>query len=113
MTYAGDSQVERVTAGTTAYKNDSLGVGSETSGGTTTYYTRTPGGGLVSERIGGSAYYYLYDGLGSVVALVDTGATVKDTYSYDPYGTVTAGGTNSVANPWQYTGGTTTGRRSW
>lgn len=109
MTYAGDSQVERITAGTASYTNDSLGVGSETNGGTTTYYTRTPGGRLVDERIvnGGTTtpYYYLFDGLGSVVALVDTSATVQDTYSYDPYGNVTPGGGNSVANPWQYTGG--------
>jgi len=109
MTYAGDSQVQRVTAGAVTYKNDGLGIGSETNGGMTTYYTRTPGGRLVDERIvsGGTTtpYYYLFDGLGSVVALIDTSATVQDTYSYDPYGNVTPGGTNSVTNPWQYTGG--------
>jgi len=105
MTYAGDGQGQRVTAGAAAYQNDTLGIGSETVVGATTYYTRTPGGRLVSERSGASTYYYLVDGLGSVVALIDTGATVQDTYSYDPYGKVTAGTGNSVANPWQYTGG--------
>lgn len=88
--------------GTATDKSDAFGVESETTGGATNY-TRTPGGRLVSERIGTSTYYYLFDGLGSVVALIDTTATVQDTYSYDPYGTVTA--TGSITNPWQYTGG--------
>jgi len=48
---------------------------------------------------------YLFDGLGSVVALTDGSDTVVNTYSYDPYGNVTPGASNSVANSWQYTGG--------
>ncbi len=73
--------------------------------GTTTYYVRDNGGRLVGERIGANSYYYLFDGLGSVVALTDGSGTVVDTYSYDPYGKVTPGASNSVANLWQYTGG--------
>ncbi len=48
---------------------------------------------------------YLFDGLGSVVALTDGSGTVVNTYRYDPYGNVTPGASNSVANSWQYTGG--------
>ena len=40
-----------------------------------------------------------------MVAVTDGSGSVVDTYSYDPYGKVTPGGSNSVANPWQYTGG--------
>ncbi len=105
--------MERITAGTATYKNDSLGIGSETTGSTTTYYTRTPGGRLISERIGTSAYYYLFDGLGSVVALTDGSGNVVNTYSYDPYGNVTLGGSNSVTNPWQYTGGYRDSQTGW
>jgi YD repeat-containing protein len=57
----------------------------------------------VGKRIGSGSYYYLFDGLGSVVAVTDNTGGAANTYSYDPYGKVTA--TGSVANPWQYTGG--------
>jgi len=40
-----------------------------------------------------------------VVAVTGRAGTALDTYTYDPYGNVTPGGSNSVANPWQYTGG--------
>ncbi len=68
-------------------------------------YTRDNRGMLIGERIGANSYDYLFDGLGSVVALVNESGTALDTHIYDPYGTVTPGGTNSVANPWQYAGG--------
>jgi len=73
--------------------------------GVSTYYARDNAGTLIGERIGGSSYYYLFDGLGSVVAVTGSAGTALDTYTYDPYGQVTPGGSNSVANPWQYTGG--------
>jgi len=105
LTYAGQTQSARDTKGGTSYANSLLGVSSETTSGTTTYYVRDNGGKLVGERIGANSYYYLFDGLGSVVALTDGSGTVVDTYSYDPYGKVTPGASNSVTNPWQYTGG--------
>jgi len=104
LTYAGQTQDSRNTKGGTSYANSLLGVLSETTGGTTTYYVRDNGGRLVGERIGTNSYYYLFDGLGSVVALTDSTGAAVDTYSYDPYGNVTSS-TGSVANPWQYTGG--------
>ncbi len=65
--------------------NSSLGVGSETKNGQTTYYTRTPSGHLVSERTAAGSYYYLFDGLGSVVGLVDPLGNLAARYGYDPY----------------------------
>jgi len=48
-------------------------------------------------------YYYLHDGLGSTIALVDSTGAVKNTYSYDPWGKST-GVTGSVPNPFRYVG---------
>ncbi len=62
-------------------------------GGGTTGYTRDNQGTL----------YYLFDGLGSTVALTDSTGAVKNTYAYDPYGKVTAS-TGSVANPYRFGG---------
>jgi RHS repeat-associated protein len=44
----------------------------------------------------------LTDALGSTLALTDTGGAVRQTYSYEPYGEVTASGSSD--NPYQYTG---------
>ena len=48
---------------------------------------------------------YLFDGLGSVVAVTDASGTVTNSYTYDPFGVTTetkAPGTNTF-NPWRYT----------
>jgi YD repeat-containing protein len=86
MTYLDNGQAERTSAGSSAYLNSSLGVGSETVGGVTTSYTRTPSGHLVSQRTPTGTYYYLFDGLGSVVGMVDTSGNEVASYRYDPYG---------------------------
>ncbi len=105
MTYLDSGQGERTSAGTSQYLNSSLGVGSETKNNQTTSYTRTPSGHLVSERTPSATYYYLFDGLGSVVGLVDTGGNVVARYGYDPYGqTVVKEGAAADGNPWRYTG---------
>jgi RHS repeat-associated protein len=105
LTYFGPNNFERAGAGSKSFDNNALGVGSETSGGSTTYYRRDSGGGLHSERLpSGSAYYYVFDGLGSVRAVTDSSGTAQDTYSYEPYG-ATASSTAPVANPWQFASG--------
>ncbi len=48
-------------------------------------------------------YYYLHDGLGSTMALVDSTGAVKNTYSYDPWGNST-GVTGNAPNPFRYVG---------
>jgi hypothetical protein len=62
--YAGASQVERTTAGSTSFTNGLLGVTAATDTGTTTATTRDPAGALVGLRSGADRFYYLVDGLG-------------------------------------------------
>ena len=49
------------------------------------------------------AYYYVYDGLGSVRALTNASGTVTDTYAYDAFGN-TQHGLGSSPNPYQFNG---------
>jgi len=108
-TYGGTGQGDRLSFGTTTYANGGQGVLSASTGGASTYYERDPSGTLIAERGAGGEFYYITDGLGSTVALVDTTGTVQATYSYDPYGTTTSiGGPNPVianGNPYRYAGG--------
>ena len=48
-------------------------------------------------------YDYLVDGLGSVVALVNSSGTVVNRYHYDPYGNIVSE-TQQVANPFRWIG---------
>ena len=60
----------------------------------------------MGERLAGGTYYYLFDGLGSVVALTDATGKLVNRYAYDPYGNPIASGTSgSVADPWRFAGG--------
>ena len=113
MGYADSGQAERTSAGGSAYVNSSLGIGSETKSGQTTYYTRTPSGHLISQRTAGGTYYYLFDGLGSVVGMVDASGNIVARYGYDPYGQQVqkrgrdaSPSDTSIAdgNPFRYTG---------
>jgi RHS repeat-associated protein len=104
MGYFGPDNALRLTSGTSSFKYNALGLGTKTASGSSAYYTRDPGGQLLSDRTTAGTYNYLFDGLGSIVALTDSTGAVAKRYSYDPYGTVTAG-TGSVDNPWQYASG--------
>jgi RHS repeat-associated protein len=44
------------------------------------------------------------DDLGSVLKVVDSSGTVKNSYSYDPYG-LSLNKNETVSNPWQYASG--------
>ncbi|GGA37688.1 hypothetical protein GCM10010981_28540 [Dyella nitratireducens] len=49
--------------------------------------------------------YFLTDLLNSTIALIDPTGAIKQKYSYDPYGNVTASDTTTgFTNPYQYTG---------
>jgi RHS repeat-associated protein len=120
LTYGGADQTERRTAGNTSYGTSVLGVSSATAQpgpatavgsnsvnpapGTTDHYTRDNSGSLIGLRANGVRYYYLVDGLGSVVGLVNGSATKVNSYSYDPYG-VQLSASQQVANPWRYASG--------
>lgn len=110
MTYAGSTQDERTKAGNTTFTSGFGGVSIASEpgllGSSNTYYTRDDRGNLVSERLANGTYYYLFDGLGSVVALTDANGSVANRYAYDPYGNAIASGTSgSVVNPWRFAGG--------
>ncbi len=51
-----------------------------------------------------AAYYYHFDGLGSVVALSDSDADTVQTYEYSVYGQVAASEPEFLANPYMFTG---------
>ena len=72
--------------------------------GTDSYFHDTRGN-LLAGLIGAGTYYYLEDGLGSIVGLTDVSGNVVQSYQYDPYGNVTSSTGSITANPWQFAGG--------
>jgi RHS repeat-associated protein len=59
-------------------------------------------GGLPIEQIGAASFWFVHDQVGSTIGLLDSTGAVAATYSYSPYGTVTATGT--AGTPLRYTG---------
>jgi len=104
----GADSTERTSTGgyhATTYTYNALGLGTEKDPqGDIIAYTRDNKGNLVSERTSSATYHYLFDGLGSVVGLMDFQENLVDSYVYDPYG-VTEHQTGSQYNPWQFAGG--------
>jgi RHS repeat-associated protein len=100
--YSGPTQTLRITAGSTSQINSSLlGLTADKTSSSTTYYTRESGGTLDEERLPIGNYYYLHDGIGSIVATTDANGNIADSYKYDPYGnTISSAG--SVANAFRY-----------
>ncbi len=103
--YASAGQDHLTQDGPTSLVNDLLGsAGSVSEGGVTAYFTRTPGGALVSMRIDGQSYYYVTNYQGSVVALTNSAGAQVTSCGYDPYGNlISASGT--VGQPFGYAGG--------
>lgn len=105
-----------------AYRGDGLR-NSRTVGGNTTTFTWDVaaglpvvlddgnqylyGAGLTAQKQSGSWYYYLADGLGSTMAVVDASGTVQDSYTYDVYGKPTK--TGSLPNEFDFAGQQTDG----
>jgi RHS repeat-associated protein len=76
------------------------------SGGSTLAFTRTPAGSLVSMRSGSNHFYYIFDALGSVIALTDGSGAIAASYTYRPYGTtLTASGAQAGVNPFRFASG--------
>jgi hypothetical protein len=72
---------------------------------TGTYYVRDPRGGLSVWTGSLGAYFYLFDGHGSVTGLTDSSVNVAATYAYDPCGQLTSmSGVAATLNPWRYVG---------
>ncbi len=66
------------------------------------------GAGLSAMKQSGNWYYYLADGLGSTMAVIDSSGVVQKSYQYDVYGQVT-GGSGSLANEFDFAGQQTDG----
>jgi RHS repeat-associated protein len=105
-----------------AYRGDGLRNSKTTGGNTTTFTWDVAGGlpvvlddgnqylygaGLVSQKQSGNWYYYLSDGLGSTMAIVDSSGNTQNTYTYDVYGTPTKSG--SLPNEFDFAGQETDG----
>jgi len=56
------------------------------------------------EDAAGNLYYFLYNGHGDVVNLVDGAGNIKNSYEYDIYGKVTNISENGIPNPMRYAG---------
>jgi RHS repeat-associated protein len=105
LAYSGTGQTQRTLAGGISFDHGQSGLQIATTNGSSTYYMRDDHGNLIGERVGSNHYYYLVDGLGSVVAVISgDGLTIGDRYAYDPFGNTTYH-SGSVANPWGYAGG--------
>jgi len=104
--YDGTSRrTQRVINGvTTTFLHDGRDVVQETRAGATATHIR--GLGLDESLVrldGGNATGFLSDGLGSTVALVDSGGNLNTTYTYDPFGLPAATGPASD-NSFLFTG---------
>jgi RHS repeat-associated protein len=119
-----DSVEDRMTSATVASTTTTfayLGNGlrnTRTSGGATTTFTwdigaglplvlddgnqYVYGAGLEAMVSSGTRYYYLADGLGSTMAMVDSTGAVQKSYTYDVYGKPTA--TGALANEFDFAG---------
>jgi RHS repeat-associated protein len=87
FTYSGAGQKDlvQINADTAVYTG--LGLSAYTDGGTTSHYVRCSCGLLNDERTpDGKKYYYLFDGLGSIVGMTDSTGSEVNRYDYDPYG---------------------------
>lgn len=105
LAYAGLGQAERTTAGTTNYASSPLGTQILQSTSGPTYFLRSNGNLIGEETPDDNHWYYLKDGSGSVVAVInDSGSVVANRYGYDPFGKVTTSSV-TVSNPWGYAGG--------
>ena len=102
---------------TFAYRGDGLRDSRTTGGNTTTFTWDIAGGlpvvlddgsqyvygaGLTAMKQSGSWFYYLADGLGSTMAIVDSAGAVQKGYTYDVYGKPTA--TGSLSNEFDFAG---------
>ncbi|MFP8903992.1 RHS repeat-associated core domain-containing protein [Streptomyces atacamensis] len=102
--YAGTTGAERTRLGATAFHHGPLGLAARTTAGKDSGFVREPTGTLNSMRTGGKSYYYLTDALGSVMGLVDASGERTHTYDYGPTGLPRFTPTESVPQPYRFTG---------
>jgi hypothetical protein len=117
MTYADVDQTERTAytngANTTSFLNSPLGLDKSTTGSALSYVIRDNDGSPIGFKdSAGTHWYYLVDGLGSVVAVITAAGTtpVGNRYGYDEFGQSTYSctalcTTPVVGQPLGYAGG--------
>ena len=99
--YAGESQTERTWKGDLEFTDNLLGLGMQDPQGPTdpTFFNRNADTGeALSMRTPGGRYYYVTDGLGSIVALTDSAGNLVTRYRYEPHGQA-VGTPSGPANP--------------
>jgi RHS repeat-associated protein len=104
IVYDGPGQWERAQVGSqTSFVNSQLGVSSSGS----TYWTRDNGGQLLEQRTSTGNDYYLFDGQGSILGLIDASGNLVGNFSYryDPYGQqLNSEPTGYPSNSWRFQG---------
>ncbi len=87
VSYFGSGQANLTGLGTIALQNSALGLSKQVNEAGTSYYSRTPGGLLVDERLpGGTNYNPIFDAQGDVIGLLNSSGALVQTVRYGPYG---------------------------
>lgn len=102
--YAGAGQTERIRSGGRDFTTGPLGIQAVRRPSRTDYIERDPSGMPLAYRTkqGGDPdvardWYYVRDGQGSVVAMIEPDGTLAARYTYTPYGTTLAASGDSIA----------------
>ncbi|MEU9171897.1 RHS repeat-associated core domain-containing protein [Streptomyces sp. NPDC048420] len=104
LVHAGTDNSERTKLGSTWFHHTALGLASTTTDGVDTGFIREPAGTLNSMTTGGKSSYYLTDGTGNVLGLVDDAGKRTHTYAYGPTGLPRGTATEAVPQPFRYSG---------
>ncbi len=106
-TYSGADQQDRVQVNTDTFVYTGLGLSVRTDASGTTHFVRCSCGLLNNERTpDGKKYYYLFDGLGTIVGMTDSSGKEVNGYVYDPFGQIVGQKEQSgLNNPWKFAGG--------
>ena len=105
--YSGTSQQDRVSINGDTEVYTGLGLSTIKMISGTTEFVRCSCGLLNNERTSnGSKYYYLFDGLGSIVEMTDSSGNAVNSYGYDPLGNINGRQEQAgINNPWRFAGG--------
>ncbi|WP_245863939.1 RHS repeat domain-containing protein [Paenibacillus donghaensis] len=106
MYYADGLRFKKSTSGVqTQYNYNFNGevITEEKSNGQKANYVRGDRVLVKKDKIASKDYYYLYNGHGDVVQIVDTSGKPVNSYAYDVWGNITSQ-TEGISNPFKYTG---------
>ncbi len=124
--YNNWDQLSQYTSGTTSYQYkydpEGLRTRKESTGGTVRYHLDDNGRVIaesnasgqvtaqniwghkaLARKVGGAYYYYIYNGHGDVVQVLDTNGNIVNSYTYDEWGNILSQ-TEQIFNPIRYGG---------